>query len=219
MTAHPATYNDSLLPIMAGLLPDSADILDPFCGTGKIAQLRAWLPRSHFYGYEIEEEWATMARAAGCHVTTGDARRMHYPDATFDAICTSPTYGNRMADHHNARDSSPRHTYRHTLGRPLTPGNTGALQWGPAYQELHRAVWAECRRVLKPDGILVLNIKDHIRQGALQPVTNWHAVTLLELAFVCTARIHVPCPGQRHGANGHLRVPYESVLRFQLRKP
>ena len=25
---------------------------------------------------------------------------------------------------------SPRHTYRHVLGRPLTPGNSGALQWG-----------------------------------------------------------------------------------------
>ena len=37
------------------------------------------------------------------HHTTGDSRQMHYPDGMFDAICTSPTYGNRMADHHNAR--------------------------------------------------------------------------------------------------------------------
>ena len=27
---------------------------------------------------------------------------MGYPDATFDAICTSPTYGNRMAESHEA---------------------------------------------------------------------------------------------------------------------
>ena len=32
------------------------------------------------------------------------------------------------------------------------------------------------------------------------------------LGFICTRRIHVPCPGQRHGANGHLRAEYESVL-------
>ena len=36
------------------------------------------------------------------------------------------------------------------------------------------------------------------------------------LGFVCTRRVHVPCPGQRHGANGHLRVEYESVLQFRL---
>ena len=159
-------------------------------------------------------------RAAGCNTTTGDSRQMHYPDAMFDAICTSPTYGNRMADHHEARDASPRHTYRHTLGRPLTPGNSGALQWGDGtageeYHALHVAVWTECRRVLKPGGIFVLNVKDHIRGGVLQKVSNWHAVTLLMLGFVCTRRVHVPCPGQRHGANGHLRVDYESVIQLR----
>ena len=150
MTPHPATYTDALLPIFAELLlkshghsvavgPGPAKILDPFAGTGKIARLRAWLPQAEFYGYEIEPEWAEQARAAGCACTTGDSRQMHYPDAMFDAICTSPTYGNRMADHHEARDASPRHTYRHTLGRPLTPGNSGALQWGE--RDTARCTW------------------------------------------------------------------------------
>jgi hypothetical protein len=49
----------------------------------------------------------------------------------------------------------------------------------------------------------------------LQKVSKWQAVTLLMLGFVCTRRLHVPCPGQRHGANGHLRVEYESVLLLQ----
>ena len=86
-----------------------------------MARLRSWLPppgdvrnfvspmspggpQAEFYGYEIEPEWADQARANGLCVTTGDCRQMHYPDAMFDAICTSPTYGNRMADHHEARD-------------------------------------------------------------------------------------------------------------------
>jgi len=120
-----------------------------------------------------------------------------------------------VADHHEARDISPRHTYRHVLGRPLTPGNSGAMQWGEEYRALRVAVWTECRRVLKPGGIFVLNVKDHIRGGVLQEVSNWHAVTLLILGFVCTRRIHVPCPGQRHGANGHLRVDDESVILFR----
>ena len=49
--------------------------------------------------------------AVGCVCTTGDSRQMHYPDATFDTICTSPTYGNRMADHHEAR-ATPAHATR-----------------------------------------------------------------------------------------------------------
>jgi tRNA G10 N-methylase Trm11 len=259
---HNATYTDALLPIFATLLPTGpAMILDPFAGTGKIARLKTWLPQAEFYGYEIEDEWAEQARTAGCLCTTGNTRHMHYSDAIFDAICTSPTYGSRMADHHEARERCKtcfgkglwcalhniglhapkhirtldcdehvticpkcrgkghntyvRHTYRHALGRPLTPGNSGAMQWGDEYRQFHVEAWTECRRVLKPGGIFVLNVKDHIREGILQEVTKWHAVTLLMLGFVCTRRVHVPCPGQRHGANGHLRVEYESVLQFR----
>ena len=121
-----------------------------------------------------------------------------------------------------SRPHKPAKLMRHTLGRPLTPGNSGAMQWGDGiagdeYRALHVAVWTECRRVLKPGGIFVLNVKDHIRGGVLQEVTKWHSVALLMLEFVCTRRVHVPCPGQRHGANGHLRVAYESVLQFTLR--
>ena len=262
VTNHPAPYTNALLPVMASLLPAGpTKILDPFCGTGKVARLKAWLPQAEFFGYEIEKEWAAQARQSGCRCITGDSRNMAYGVATFDAICTSPTYGSRMADHHDARERCKpchgkglwcashnvgwhnpehmrtltceehlttcpkchgkgyrvyeRHTYRHTLGRPLTPGNSGAMQWGEEYRQLHREVYHECRRVLKLGGILVLNIKDHIRRGVLQEVTKWHYFALLDLGLVCTARVHVPCPGQRHGANGHLRVEYESVLQFR----
>lgn len=217
MTAHPATFTTILLPIFASLLPHTPlRILDLFAGTGKIALLHDALPNTRFFGAELEPEWSAMANTAGCPTPICSATNLPYPTATFDALVTSPCYGNRMADHHDARDASPRHTYRHVLGRPLHTLNAGALQWGDAYRALHAAAWTEARRVLRPGGILVLNVKDHIRGGIIQRVTNWHAVTLLGLGFVCTTRVHVPCPGQRHGANSQLRLAYESVLGFEL---
>ena len=76
-------------------------------------------------------------RCRGGDTVVGDARALPFADASFHAIATSPCFGNRMADHHEARDPSVRHTYRHRLGRPLSEGSAGALQWGPAYREFH----------------------------------------------------------------------------------
>ena len=81
---------------------------------------------------------------------------------------TSPTYGDRLADHHDARDGSVRHSYKHDLGRDLHPDNSGAMQWGPAYRDFHTAAWVEVRRVLRPGGRFVLNVKDHVRGGVVQ---------------------------------------------------
>jgi SAM-dependent methyltransferase len=263
MITHPAVFSDALLPEIARLLPDTAHLVfDPFVGTGKIANLRAWRPDLDIFGYELEPEWAGLARANGIRTRCDDSRFTHYPDQVFDAIITSPTFGNRMADHHEAQErctycrgngawcayhgmaiANPhhiptpdctnrlincpkchglgyrvyvRHTYRHSLGRPLDPRNSGQLQWGNDYRAFHILAWTEVRRVLRPGGAFILNIKDHIRDGQRQPVTNWHALTLLQLGFTCTARIHVPTPGQRHGAHGDKRIAYESLLKFTL---
>jgi hypothetical protein len=120
-----------------------------------------------------------------------------------------------MSDHHNARDASVRHTYRHTLGHALHVDNSGAMQWGAAYRDLHRAAWAEAYRVLCADGVFVLNIKNHIRAGKMQDVTDWHIATLCEVGFQLCEHVHVDCPGQRHGKNGAQRVAFESVIMFR----
>jgi tRNA G10 N-methylase Trm11 len=96
----------------------------------------------------------------------GDALALPFPDATFDAVVTSPTYGNRMADHHHARDGSLRYSYTHTLGRSLHPNNSGTLHWGAEYQRFHSLAWREVWRVVRPGGRFVLNIKDHVRARA-----------------------------------------------------
>lgn len=209
---HPARYSDVLLPHMARMLSGCKSILDPFGGVGGVFRLALWLPDAQINAVEIETEWC----AADPRMTHGNALHLPWPDATFDAICTSPTYGNRMADHHDARDGSRRNTYRHALGRSLSSENSGNLQWGDSYREFHALAWAEARRVLVPGGVFVLNCKDHIRRGVIQRVTDWHISELERNGFSLIDQIDVPVPGQRFGANGHLRVEHETIAALKL---
>lgn len=150
----------------------------------------------------------------GCH-RFGNALALPFADGFFDTVLTSCTYGNRMADHHEATDGSRRNTYRHALGRALHPENSGAMQWGADYRAFHVAAWAEVRRVLSPGGVFVLNVKDHIRRGAVVAVTDWHIEALTAAGFVLVAHERIACPGNRYGQNGASRVAYESVIKFQ----
>jgi hypothetical protein len=63
-------------------------------------------------------------------------------------------------------------------------------------------------------GLLVVNIKDHIRGGEVQKVTDWHAGCIESVGFQQVRRLEVECPGNKNGANAHLRVPYETVLVY-----
>jgi hypothetical protein len=209
---HPARYSAELLPVLVDALRGCRRILDPFGGVGGIFKLEPFLPGCEIAALEIEPEWA----AQHPRTTLGNALALPWPDGYFDGICTSPCYGNRMADHHAAHDASRRNTYRHTLGRPLHPDNAGALQWGDAYRDFHLRAWMETRRVLQPGGRFVLNVKDHIRAGARQPVTAWHIDALAGLGLALVDRREIVCPGQRFGQNGERRIECESVLLFVL---
>jgi tRNA G10 N-methylase Trm11 len=197
--AHPARFSDALVPVLTAQLQPGLLVLDPFAGTGRIHEVGA-LAGCETVGVELEPEWASMHPAT----VNGTALALPFADATFDAIVTSPTYGNRMADHHDARDASRRITYTHVLGRPLSPDNSGAMQWGPEYRRFHDKAWREAVRVLKPGGRFVLNIKDHRRAGRPQGVPAWHLGNLTDihgLEYVDTTS--VDCPGMRYGANLH----------------
>lgn len=198
--SHPARYSSTLLPIFAELLRGHRRVLDPFAGTGRINELR---PEFETTGVELEPEWAALSE----HTVEGNALALEFPDASFDAICTSPTYGNRFADHHNAADPHLRRSYTFDLGRPLHRDNSGALQWGRRYREFHLRAWAEVVRVLRPGGVIVLNVKDHTRKGVRQPVSSWHARTLIDdLGFRLLDCVAVGDTHHlRQGANGDER--------------
>jgi tRNA G10 N-methylase Trm11 len=202
---HPAKFSSGVLEAVVSVLGDRPNlrVLDPFAGVGTIHRLAY-----RTVGVEIEPEWA----GADPKTIVGDATALPFADASFDAIVTSPCYGNRMADHHEAKDPSRRHTYRHCLGRPLSANSAGSLQWGEAYQDLHRRAWQEAFRVLRHEGLCLVNVSDHIRAGLRQRVVDWHLSTLIETGFLVETVLSVPTPRLRHGANAHLRVDDEKLL-------
>lgn len=203
---HPAEYSDALIPYLAEALRGHPYVLDPMAGLGrKLARVGA-LAGVEAVGVEIEPDW-TRAHPA---VQQGDACALPFPAGTFDAICVSPTYGNRMADVYV--DGTHRITYTSYLGHAVATGSSARLQWGPAYRDFHLKAWSEADRVLRPGGRFVLNVKDHIRQGVTVDVTAWHTTTIVDLGFTLVDDLIVRTPGQRNGANGHLRIDHEHVL-------
>lgn len=205
--SHPARYSAPLLEVFAQVLDGYRKVLDPFAGTGLIHQLE-----DHGHdttGVEIEPEWAELHG----RTIVGDARDLPFDDDSFHAICTSPTYGNRLADHHDATDPDRRRSYTHDLGHPLSKGNSGRLQWGPAFRDFHVEAWTEIVRVLRPRGLFVLNVKDHIRKLQRQYVSGWHVTALIDMGLTLLHHVEVDTAGLRTGSNVELRCPeYVYVL-------
>lgn len=214
--SHPATFSNAILDTAAAHLRETDTkgvVLDPFAGEGGVHELRDRVENIETVGIELEPEWATK------HEDTRQGNALELtasiPPASVDAIVTSPTYGNRMADHHNASDDSVRNTYKHTLGRDLSDDNSGQLQWGDDYRAFHEKAWREAVEVLKPGGTLTLNIKNHIRGGEVQRVAEWHVDCLYSLGMHMVALDIVPTKGLPSGSNADVRTLAEFVMTFR----
>lgn len=216
---HPAKFSNGFIEIFREMLLqylqvpwkyETPLVLDPFAGVGTIHQLR---PQFATFGVEIETEWADMSQ----FTYQGDSTSL--PDhwtGMFQAICTSPVYGNRMSDHHDAQDSSKRNTYKHVLGHDLAHNNTGMYQFTQSeYRRLHEKVYAECWRVLELGGIFILNVSDHIRKGERMPVAAWHRSVLNSVGFNFLRNQDVQTQRLGFGANSSQRVESEQIMIFR----
>lgn len=190
---HPATYPAAVMEIFRDLIPGGSRVLDPFAGVGTIHELR---PECLTSGIEIEAEWASASE----HTLHGDSRILMagIPAGSFDVVATSPAYGNRLADpYYEASDAHARRTYALDLGRPLSDGSGAGCEFDTdgAYEELHEAIWTEASRIVRPDGLFLLNCKDFQRDGRIMPVTGWHIATLTDLGFVVIDLRTLPAAG------------------------
>lgn len=110
---HPAKWSQPVLDVIADMVHDESarrggdklaalQVLDPFAGVGR-ARLQAALdPEGDLYpvvGVELQPEWGDDG------TIEGDARDLPAEwSGRFDVIATSPCYGNRFADNHQAAD-------------------------------------------------------------------------------------------------------------------
>jgi tRNA G10 N-methylase Trm11 len=212
---HPAKYSDALLVHLLNAAEGYDRILDPFAGTGKIGMLRAMGHTGPIYANDLEAEWLAP-NIYGCDVVTfQDAEFLKYPAAYFDAIVTSPTYGNRMADHHKAKDGSKRVTYTHCLGHPLHAENTGAMQFGARYCAKHERIYAHLNQLVRPGGRWVVNVSNFIRSGKEVDVAGWTEKTLNALGLQTVEVITVKTPRMGFGANADKRVDHEHIIILQ----
>lgn len=205
MTDHPSPFTAQLIRDIQPLVPpgEYPRVLDPFAGIGGIHRLA-----NTTVGIELEPEWAWQ------HPDTivGNALHLPFDNSEFDAIVTSPTFGNRMADHHDAKDGTVRNTYKHKLGRDLSADNSGAMQWGDEYRDFHVRAWKEATRVTKQGGRFVLHVKNHIRKGEEQHVAEWHLSTLIGIGWVLKEWVILNSKGLKFGANRDLRTRHEYLM-------
>ena len=108
--AHPAVFPDEVIELAREAIADMTidhgpplTVLDPFAGVGGVHKLGdddGNVVRT--FGVELMPKWAATHE----RTMVGDAT--HLPDVwtgKWDAVFTSPCYGNRMADHHEAKDA------------------------------------------------------------------------------------------------------------------
>lgn len=194
-------------------------VLDPFAGTGA-EELHAALGRD-VVGIELEAEWADSPYTLHGNATRLGEALGHEYAGTFGACVTSPPYANRMADR-LIRSYEESATYVNALQRQMSEGSLASLQWvgpqGDAYRDLMgKALHGMRQAVRRTHGFILLNVKDHVRQGEPAGVVEWYRQQFATYPFESSDTgllevIDVPVRGYRYGANAGARVRAEAVF-------
>lgn len=215
---HPAEYSAEVLVAIDRVLGDYLPpvdmtarrrIVDTYAGKG--SGVDRWSAAGyHAVGLELEPEWAIASPL----VVVADVLEPPFRNEAFDAVVCSPCYGNRMADHHEATDDSTRITYTHKLGRLPSSGSAAILQWGNEYRTHHEDAARSWFHLLPPgeDGLIVVNMKNHVRADVEQLVTEWWVNMLLVAGCRLLEVVRVPTPGMGFGANGDKRTECEFLI-------
>jgi hypothetical protein len=226
-TRHPAKFSTPILASIGRAIGAHAkdlgrpvSVLDPFAGTGRIHGLGPHPQISRIVGVELEPEWASYHPDTICADSIAWMRdRAHRGGSgRFDVVATSPCYGNRFSDHHEAKDPSSRRSYAHDLGRQPTAGSSAVMPWGPRYWRFHGDAYQAIFSVLPAGGLFVLNVSDFQRHGELVHAVEWHHGVAHGVGFEQAKPVRwIETQRMGHGANRDARATAEAILI--LRRP
>lgn len=148
-------------------------VLDPMAGCGTVPIIAADMGRKSA-GVELEAQYITN------HTCNGDTFSLPFRDGQFDAIITSPPYGEaigRAGDRDIQKTIAAKDRYeQRRFGKSLTnhavygihPKNVGSMplqsRKKPSFVDSMAKILKEWYRVLGPQGMLITVIKDQ-RKG------------------------------------------------------
>ncbi len=186
-TAHPGKMLPELARTVVRAYSDPGElVLDPMCGIGTTLVEAIHLDRDAV-GVELEPRWAALAagnvtlaqeQGAPAHALClrGDARRLGRGlldelAGTVALILTSPPYGPSLHGQVKAGHGRPVEKWddRYSRNRdnlahlPSGRGRAGR----PSFADALAEILAGCRRMLAPEGRLVLTARPYRSQGAL----------------------------------------------------
>lgn len=157
-------------------------------------------------------------RAEGCE--DGVIERLATPEEVDDGREFGIAFDDCERCQGTGRDQSARMTYRIKLGRMPSSGSSAVMQWGDAYREFHGRAWAEALRVLRPRGLAVINISNHMRtvgsgkdrRKVEMRVVEWHLDWWIHHGFTVETIDRVGTRRYGFGANRDSRVDAERLL-------
>lgn len=216
---HPAAFGRSILHKLNEIVPPGV-WLDPFAGTGKIYTIQN--DDRRFVTVELEPEWAEMHPDTICGDSLEIMDGWLWDGTRFDGVVTSPVYGNRMSDHHNAKDASRRRGYKFDLGRDPSPGSSGVMYfWQEEYRVFHQHAWKLAYEITRPGGAMFLNVsnflrtkrsKSGVKDQAVQYVVPWHMKALINVGYEIITILPIGTPRLRDGENSEARVAEEHII-------
>ena len=255
-TAHPAKMLPDLARQAISVYSDVGElVLDPMCGTGTTLVEAVHLGRETI-GVELEPRWValaaanlTLARDQGATgrglVTRGDARRLGHGlldqlAGRARLILSSPPYGDSL---HGQVRTGPKPVEQYDNRYSHNPDNLAELPprrgrgGRPSFATALAEILAGCRRLLAPDGFLILTARPYRRggelvdlPGQLEQLAREAGLELQDrlVALLCGLRGTELVPRasffqmhqQRSGAIPRmLLIAHEDVLVFTKRQP
>jgi hypothetical protein len=219
---HPAKFSQVLISHLYDRIRNEPFVVDCFAGTCQLIRVLGLGFTGHLFMVELQPKW--MPRLFHPQVTLwpGNALYLPFPSGSVPCFCSSPCYGNRFSDHHNAKDPYLRESYHHChircTGVELEPGNAGILNFKePEYKIFHYRHLIEVYRCLAPGGNYILNMSNHMRLQKEIQVVAWWLEAAKVCGFVVDDDLAIRTKRMRKGQNHLERVEHEHIIT--LRKP